>query len=65
MNVTDAKYIKSATRKQDYPESKTVEFAFIGKSNVGKSSLINRLTNRKILQEQVRLLVEHNLLIFF
>lgn len=49
MNVTDAKYIKSATRKQDYPESKTVEFAFIGKSNVGKSSLINRLTNRKNL----------------
>ena len=36
------------------PENELIEFAFAGKSNVGKSSLINGLMNRKSLAEPVR-----------
>ena len=49
MNIKSAKYVKSVIHKKEYPENEKIEFAFIGKSNVGKSSLINTLTNRKNL----------------
>lgn len=49
MNIKSAKYVKSVIHKKEYPESEKIEFAFIGKSNVGKSSLINTLTKRKNL----------------
>lgn len=49
MGINDAKYIKSVIHKREYPESKGIEFAFVGKSNVGKSSLINTITKRKNL----------------
>ncbi len=49
MNIKSAKYLKSVIHKKEYPENEKIEFAFIGKSNVGKSSLINTLTNRKNL----------------
>lgn len=49
MKINEAKYIKSVIHKKEYPENVGLEFAFIGKSNVGKSSLINTLTNRKNL----------------
>lgn len=35
--------------EKDYPEFNGIEFSFIGRSNVGKSSLINSLTNRRSL----------------
>jgi GTP-binding protein len=41
-------FIKSATRESQLPES-DVEVAFVGRSNVGKSSLVNALANRKQL----------------
>ncbi len=41
-------FIKSATRESQLPES-SVEVAFVGRSNVGKSSLVNALANRKQL----------------
>ena len=47
--VTSSEYIISAVSKAQYPQLKLPEVVFIGRSNVGKSSLINSLTNRKNL----------------
>lgn len=44
MIIHSAKFIKSSPTLKDCPEPKLPEFAFIGRSNVGKSSLINMLT---------------------
>ncbi len=49
MKIPEATYLKSVVHKKEYPKERKLEFAFIGKSNVGKSSLINTLTNRKNL----------------
>ena len=49
MIITSAEFIKSATRPPHYPSAELPEIAFAGRSNVGKSSLINRLVNRKQL----------------
>ncbi len=49
MTVKEAKFIKSSYKLEDLPKPVHPEFAFIGRSNVGKSSLINMLTNRKNL----------------
>lgn len=46
MRITSAKFIKSAVQLDDCPQGEFPEFAFIGRSNVGKSSLINLLTNK-------------------
>ncbi len=46
MKVTSAKFIKSAVALDQCPSAELPEFAFIGRSNVGKSSLINLLTNK-------------------
>jgi len=42
--ITQGKYIASAVSKEQYPELKRKEIVFMGRSNVGKSSLINSLT---------------------
>ena len=42
--ITQGKYIASAVKKDQYPERELPEVVFIGRSNVGKSSLINSLT---------------------
>lgn len=47
MNIKSAEFIISNTDVNKCPEGEMFEFAFIGRSNVGKSSLINTLTNRK------------------
>lgn len=49
MNVNNAELIISAVSSKQYPNISLPEIAFAGRSNVGKSSLINRLTNRKKL----------------
>jgi GTP-binding protein len=49
MNVAHAEFMVSNTRVDHCPKSKLPEYAFIGRSNVGKSSLINMLCNRKRL----------------
>jgi 50S ribosome-binding GTPase len=45
--VKTSKYVSSAVKLESCPEAKLPEFAVIGRSNVGKSSLINMLTNNK------------------
>lgn len=47
--IRSAAYIGSFQREQECPKDGLPEFAFIGRSNVGKSSLINLITNRKEL----------------
>ena len=47
MEITNAKYIISSTTVGKCPNDTKPEFAFIGRSNVGKSSLINMLCNHK------------------
>ncbi|OEH91432.1 ribosome biogenesis GTP-binding protein YihA/YsxC [Bacillus solimangrovi] len=49
MKVTKSEFIKSAVYPEHYPEDHYPEIALAGRSNVGKSSLINKLTNRKNL----------------
>jgi len=49
MKITNSEFIISAVKPQQYPVDNRVEFAFVGRSNVGKSSLINTITNRKKL----------------
>ena len=49
MEVKQAEFIKSAAKPKDYPPPGLPEVAFVGRSNVGKSSLINVLANRKAL----------------
>ena len=49
IKVTKAEFIKSATQPSEYPPEEMPEIAFVGRSNVGKSSLINTLTGRKKL----------------
>lgn len=49
MKISDARFAGSSTRTSNRPKLRLPEFAFIGRSNVGKSSLINMLCNRKKL----------------
>lgn len=49
MEITSAEFIISNTQVSKCPSPDKPEFAFIGRSNVGKSSLINMLTQRKNL----------------
>jgi len=45
--LKNVKFIKSSSKSSECPTDKRHEFAFIGRSNVGKSSLINSLIQRK------------------
>lgn len=47
MDIKSAEFIISNTDYRKCPQDNKPEYAFIGRSNVGKSSLINMLTNRK------------------
>ena len=49
MKITSAEFIKSAVWPAQYPPGVMPEIAFVGRSNVGKSSLMNTLVNRKKL----------------
>ncbi len=49
MKILSAEFVTSATNPAQYPPVKFPEMAFAGRSNVGKSSLINTLVNRKRL----------------
>lgn len=47
MNFNLVEFLISAAAPKDFPKNRLPEIAFAGKSNVGKSSVINRLLNRK------------------
>ncbi len=47
INLQNAEFIRSAVKRKDFPRDGMVQVAFAGRSNVGKSSVINRLLNRK------------------
>ncbi|MDU4892640.1 MAG: ribosome biogenesis GTP-binding protein YihA/YsxC [Clostridium sp.] len=49
MEIKQAEFTTSAVKPGQYPEDGRVEIAFVGRSNVGKSSLINTVTNRRKL----------------
>ena len=49
MHVTSAEFVTSAVKPPQYPPEGIPEIAFAGRSNVGKSSLINTLVNRRRL----------------
>lgn len=49
MNIQKADITVSAVKKEQYPKTTIPEFAFAGRSNVGKSSMINKMLNRKSL----------------
>ena len=49
MNIHNVSLTISAVRPNQYPTTGYMEFAFAGRSNVGKSSMINKLLNRKSL----------------
>ena len=47
MKIKTAEFVTSAVKKSQYVETGLPEIAFVGRSNVGKSSIINALTNRR------------------
>ena len=47
MNFNNAEFIRSAASRQDFIRDALPQVAFAGRSNVGKSSTINRILNRK------------------
>lgn len=47
MNLQKVEFLISAASPKDFPKKNIPEIAFAGKSNVGKSSVINRILNRK------------------
>jgi GTP-binding protein len=49
MHIKSTDFITSAVKPDQYPPSEFPEVAFAGRSNVGKSSLINKLVNRRSL----------------
>ncbi|KGO12430.1 ribosome biogenesis GTP-binding protein YihA/YsxC [Clostridium botulinum] len=49
MEIKKAEFVISAVKRGQYPEDGRPEIAFVGRSNVGKSTLINTLTNRRKL----------------
>ena len=49
LNFTKVEFVRSAAKRTDFLRDGLPQFAFAGRSNVGKSSVINRLVNRKNL----------------
>lgn len=49
LNINKAEFVRSAVKAVDFPRDRLPQVVFAGRSNVGKSSVINRLLNRKNL----------------
>ena len=65
MKIISAEFIASASEPSHYPGESLPEVAFVGKSNVGKSSLINKLVQRKSLARTSRTPGRTQQIIFF
>ena len=49
LNVNNAEFVRSAVKAADFPRDQLPQVVFAGRSNVGKSSVINKLVRRKNL----------------
>lgn len=49
INLNNAEFVRSAAKPADFPRDRLPQVVFAGRSNVGKSSVLNRLLNRKNL----------------
>ena len=49
LNIKKSDFVKSATKPSQYPDDIFPEFFFAGKSNAGKSSMLNKICNRRKL----------------
>ena len=49
MKINKVEFVTSAVRRSQYPDNNLTEFLLVGRSNVGKSSFINTIINRKNL----------------
>ncbi|WP_130472906.1 ribosome biogenesis GTP-binding protein YihA/YsxC, partial [Candidatus Magnetaquicoccus inordinatus] len=49
MSIPSAQFVIGAVSARQFPSDERAEIAFVGRSNVGKSSLLNRLLNRRNL----------------
>lgn len=47
LNISNAEFVRSAVKQSDFPRDRLPQIVFAGRSNVGKSSVINKLLNRK------------------
>ena len=65
LRIVESEFIKSAVKPNDYPASPYADIAFVGKSNVGKSALINTLLNRKAIAKVSRTPGKTRLINFF
>ncbi len=65
MKITSAEFVKSAIEERDWPRDSFPEIAFLGRSNVGKSSLINSLLGVKGLARTSRTPGRTQMLNFF
>lgn len=65
MKITSAQFVKSAVWPPQYPPATMPEIAFVGRSNVGKSSLINTLVSRKNLAKTSNMPGRTQLINFF
>lgn len=65
MEIKQAEFVISAVLARQYPEDNRNEIAFVGRSNVGKSSLINTLVNRRKLVKVSRTPGKTKLVNFF
>jgi GTP-binding protein len=65
IEIVDVRFIKSAQSIKDSPAPMLGEVAFLGRSNVGKSSIINALTKRKNLAKSSKTPGKTRLLNFF
>lgn len=65
MRFVESQFIKSATKPGQYPALPFAEIAFVGKSNVGKSSMINTLLQRKMIAKVSRTPGKTKLINFF
>jgi GTP-binding protein len=65
MEVKSSRFLKSAAKREHSPELRCPEVAIIGRSNVGKSTLINFLTNRKELAKASKVPGKTQLINFF
>ncbi len=65
MKIISAEFVASASEPSHYPRESLPEVAFVGESNVGKSSLINKLVQRKSLARTSRTPGRTQQIIFF